>query len=266
MRTFIFEAVQRAGVPENWGKFLVGVPDMEWSRHPEVGQDKRFSLLSTQGWSAEHAWVCDLATGEGAYFRLGGNARADLEKHRIWVCPLFEEFLGWLYRQNIETLHLLPPVVELPEAMFSIAGYRRLGPHDVSFTLRKGDVFTIEWAGEPRIVICEDITHEGGEGALIRSLTAEETAQLEALIAEEEGEPATTVTFTFPGGSTVTVDPEGKIIPGPDDAMIAAPEDTEALDAAEPETAALPAADLGDTAAIEPPKDKQEKGKPAKED
>lgn len=176
MKTYVFEGVQDHGTPLNWGKFLVGVPDVEWTRHSEVSAYNQVPLLEQIGWTPQHIWVCDLATGEGAWFRLGGHARADLEKHRIWVCPLFEEFLTWLYEQSIETLHLLPRVVELPDAQFSINGYRRLGPHDVSFTLRKGDLIQVEWSGEIRTVVCDGLDEHGG--TMIRSLSAEEAAQL----------------------------------------------------------------------------------------
>lgn len=283
MRTFVFEGVQDVGIPLNWGKFLVGVPDIEWTVRSEVDPNNPYPLLDQIGWQPLEIWVCDLQTREGAFFNPCGNARADLERHRIWVCPLFEMFLTWLYAQNIETLHLLPRIVELPDAQFSINGYRRLGPHDVSFTLRKGDICTIEWAGEPRAVICEDVTDEG---AMIRSLTAAETGALAELLAAEQDEEITTVTFTFPAGSTVTVDPEGQVLAstpptepvegtkaaevlelpgGPDDTAImeepGGTADTEALDAAEPKTDDLPAVpdDLADTAA-DPPVRKRKQG------
>lgn len=73
-------------------------------------------------------WVLDLQTGEGAFFRPGGYAAADLEKHRVWVCPLFEPFLEWLYRQDLTDLGQLPRLVELPDAEFAMRGYRRAGP------------------------------------------------------------------------------------------------------------------------------------------
>jgi len=87
-------------------------------------------LLSTRGWSHDHVWVLDLETGEGACFRPGGLAHADLNKHRIWVCPLFEPFLEWLYDQDLTDLTVLPDLVTLTlkEAPFSMFGYRRPGP------------------------------------------------------------------------------------------------------------------------------------------
>jgi hypothetical protein len=131
VRTHIIEAVQSKSTPGNWGKFLVGVPDIEWSYESQVCPGG--SLLGACGWTAEHLWVLDLQTGEGAFFRPGGCARADLEKHRIWVCPLFEPFLEWLYelwnkaRTDLD-FDELPDVVELPNAPFAFAGYRRPGP------------------------------------------------------------------------------------------------------------------------------------------
>jgi hypothetical protein len=181
VKTYLFEAVQQHGKPQNWGKFMVGVPDAEWFRESLVDPvGGRYPLLEQIGWTQNHVWVMDLQTGEGAWFRHGGLARADLEKHRIWVCPLFEEFLKWLYAQDLAGLHLLPGVIELPDAQFSINGYRRPGPHDVVFTLRKGDLMRIEWergkdgVRQLRTVICEGFDEHGD--ALIRSLTDEEAA------------------------------------------------------------------------------------------
>jgi hypothetical protein len=258
VRTFLFEGVQDIGIPLNWGKFMVGVPDLEWAARSEIDPETPYPLLQQIGWTPEHVWVFDLQTGEAALFRPGGHARADLERHRIWVCPLFEMFLTWLYRQNIEALHLLPRIVALPDAQFSINGYRRLGPHEVSFTLRKGDVLMIEWAGEPRPVLCEDITDEG---VMIRSLTDEE---IERFLPEDEQE-ITTVTFTFPSGSQVTVAPDGQVLPGPDEtAALESPdpaETAEMLAAADEETADIgPAGE--ETAVIGP--EPEPPAKPAK--
>jgi hypothetical protein len=50
----------------------------------------------------------------------------------IWVCPLFEPFLEWLYERYREAGELdldeLPDVVELPGAEFAFHGHRRPGP------------------------------------------------------------------------------------------------------------------------------------------
>jgi hypothetical protein len=134
MRTKIIEGVQDLKVPANWGKFLVGVPDREWLRESRIDPGGDWPLLGRIGWTINHVWVLDLQTGEGAYFRPGGSAHADLEKHRIWVCPLFESFLEWLYERYREAGELdldgLPEVVELPGAPFAFAGYRRPGPEE----------------------------------------------------------------------------------------------------------------------------------------
>jgi hypothetical protein len=134
VRTKIVEAVQSKAVPGNWGKFMVMVPDEEWVYRGQVNTEFSGSLLMSLGWSDRHVWVLDLQTGEGAFFKLGGWAAADLDKHRIWVCPLFEPFLGWLYERyrNDGELDLdrLPEVVELPDAPFAFHGYRRPGPEE----------------------------------------------------------------------------------------------------------------------------------------
>ena len=131
METHFIEAVHRALGPGNHGKFMLGrfTPD-EWRRASAVdavmGLDTR--LLRRCGWGAEHVLVWDLETGEGAIFRPGGFATADLEKHRVWVCPMFEPFLEWLYEQDLRDLTALPSIVELPDAPFEGHGHRRQGP------------------------------------------------------------------------------------------------------------------------------------------
>ena len=128
----------------NWGKFAVGRFDAgEW-RYPVCGAGQPPaelapgasvpSLLRSQGWSpVSHAWVLDLATGEGAYFTLGGLAAADLQRHQIWVCLLYEPFLDWLnrhYRDHPgDWFDTLPAVLDLPDAPNGLYGHRRPGPN-----------------------------------------------------------------------------------------------------------------------------------------
>lgn len=134
MKTRIVETVQSKAVPGNWGKFMFMVPDEEWACRSQVSTEFGGPLLTALGWSDRHLWVLDLQTGEGAFFKVGGWAKADLAKHRIWVCPLFEPFLEWLYERYRENPGLdgligsLPDVVELPHAEFAFSGYRRPGP------------------------------------------------------------------------------------------------------------------------------------------
>jgi hypothetical protein len=71
--------------------------------------------------------VFDLQTCERASFRPGGNAKYDLDKHKIWVCPLFEPFLCWLYKQQLDDFTALPGHIDLADAPFAMAGYRRNG-------------------------------------------------------------------------------------------------------------------------------------------
>ena len=116
---------------QNWGKFMLArfTPE-EWTRRSAI--DPPASLVRGRGWTPDHLLVFDLQTGEGAMFRPGGNAHADLDKHRVWVCPMFEPFLEWLYEQKLDDLDALPAMVNLPDAPFAFAGYRRAGPGPIS--------------------------------------------------------------------------------------------------------------------------------------
>ncbi len=127
--------VNENGVGGNWGKFGIARFDVEWADKPEFpGTDgfPHIPLLAQLGWGPEHIWVLDLQTGEGALFLPGGLAKADLRKHRIWVCPMFEPFLEWLWehtRTGRDWYARLPRRVELPDAQFAFSGYRRPGPN-----------------------------------------------------------------------------------------------------------------------------------------
>lgn len=125
MKTRIIEASNGF----NWGKFMLGRFDSEWERRPQIdGEASQMPLLRRCGWDNDHLMVVDLQTGEGAIFRPGGSAAADLNgKHKIWVCPLFEPFLAWLYRQPLADLDALPDVVQLDDAESAMHGYRRKG-------------------------------------------------------------------------------------------------------------------------------------------
>ena len=121
METHFIEATNQL----NWGKFMLGRFDSEWAARSALEDSK---LLSGRGWTREHLLVLDLATGEGALFRVNqhGIAKEDLDKHRIWVCPLFQPFLEWLYVQPDLRFKALPSFIEL-EAPFAFRGYRREG-------------------------------------------------------------------------------------------------------------------------------------------
>lgn len=117
----------------NWGKFAVGMFDnTEWreeAKYPgceEVGSLLRWGCFVYP----DLYWVLDLQTKEGAMFHVGyGLAVADLRKHQIWVCPMYETFLVWLYKfaaANPKTWwDILPRTVDLPHTPFEFAGYRR---------------------------------------------------------------------------------------------------------------------------------------------
>lgn len=124
------------GTHFNWGKFAVcRFTEEEWARRSalsdttavsESGRPTARKLLPSLGWSTGHVLVVDLATGEGSLFWPKGLASADLnEKHQIWVCPMFEPFLGWLYAQDLSNLEALPGLVNLGDVPTSMQGYRR---------------------------------------------------------------------------------------------------------------------------------------------
>lgn len=116
--------------PNNWGKFLLcQYEEKEITYRSRVGGINLFHCI---GENHNIVWVLDLQTGEGARFLPKGHGMAsiDLEKHRIWVCPLFEPFLNWLYAnpQHHADVRTAPSLVDLPDAPFAISGYRREGP------------------------------------------------------------------------------------------------------------------------------------------
>lgn len=121
MKRYFFEATNG---PNNWGKFMV-VPMVDEMTYPSEVTGR--PLLPACGWGPQHLWVMDLQTGEGAVFQPGGSASADLNKHQIWVCVLFEHFLSWLYKQDTADLAALPKLIDFPEAPMALAGHRRPG-------------------------------------------------------------------------------------------------------------------------------------------
>lgn len=124
--------IEALGSGGNWGRFAIGRHDKaELNRVSEV--DDGQTVLRAAGRTGPHndLWVLDLVTGEGARFLPGGYAKADLDKHRIWVCPLFEPFLTWLYEQDLSDLNALPRRVTL-DVPLSDRGYRRPGPEEAA--------------------------------------------------------------------------------------------------------------------------------------
>jgi hypothetical protein len=124
MITKILEATNG---PANWGKFLIGRFDTEWAHTSVVSPGEK--LLRGRGWSPTNVLVLDLQTGEGAIFAPHGVAQIDLnDKHQLWVCPLFEPVLTWLYaftRGRENWFDDLPAHIDLPDAAFAMYGYRR---------------------------------------------------------------------------------------------------------------------------------------------
>jgi hypothetical protein len=117
----------------NHGKFMLGRFDADEWRWKSIIDERAgldSLLLQRCGWTPNHILVWDIQTGEGAIFRPGGLASYDLNKHRVWVCPLFCPFLEWLYKQDLSDLDKLPDFIELDvkDAPFALSGYRRPGP------------------------------------------------------------------------------------------------------------------------------------------
>jgi hypothetical protein len=126
----------------NHGKFLLARLTPGEQRTPTAlpgYEDQHLPLMTFGGlrrFHREFTLVLDLQTGEGATFTLDGtadNATYDLERHKIWICPLYEPFLRWLYDQRqwargAGNLSDVPAYVELPDAPGAFAGRRRPGP------------------------------------------------------------------------------------------------------------------------------------------
>ena len=112
----------------NHGKFMVQrIEEKDWYVRSQLPEYVGAPLLRTVcGWTDDHVIVFDMQTGEGGIFRMRGNAHHDLDKHKIWVCPMFEPFLEWLLATD-QPLKDLPPLIELPDAPSAMQGYRREG-------------------------------------------------------------------------------------------------------------------------------------------
>jgi len=110
---------------QNWGKFLLLQFDSEWEYDSQMSPGR--PLLQQIGFNPRQIWVLDLQTCEGAAVVPGGSASADLNKHKVWVCPMYEPFLEWLYRQEFDSIEELPGKLNLTDAEFQMGGYRRPG-------------------------------------------------------------------------------------------------------------------------------------------
>lgn len=120
MKTRIVEATNGF----NWGKFLLGQFDTEYEFRSAVLEGSN----PVRRWRPTDVLVFDLATGEGAIFFPGGSVEYDLNmKHQIWVCPMYEPFLRWLYDQPLPIdLDSLPASVNVdPEGKLSALYGRR---------------------------------------------------------------------------------------------------------------------------------------------
>lgn len=119
----------------NWGKFLLlQLGPEEWTYKSQLPVpteleefQRKHPLLGLIGYSRANVWVFDLQTRQGAAFVPCGIAALDLAQTKIWVCPMYEPFLEWLYRQDLTDITTLPAVVELVNATGSLRGYQREG-------------------------------------------------------------------------------------------------------------------------------------------
>lgn len=133
METHFIEATNPSHF--NYGKFMLARFSLEeWQRRAELPGALPISLLAGRGWGFEHLLFLDLQTGEGAILcpKRHGSVKHDLEKHAIWICPMAEPFLEWLYQQDVSDFSKLPRFIELDpssNAHCSFQGYRRPG-HD----------------------------------------------------------------------------------------------------------------------------------------
>ena len=123
MNTKFIEATD--GTEFNHGKFLIGrFTEEEWAVRSAFRDSPL--LKNTCGWTVDHILVLDIQTGEGFITLPRGLATADLnEKHQVWVCPMFEPFLTWLYTQDTTNLDMLPSSVNLGNVPTDLRGYRR---------------------------------------------------------------------------------------------------------------------------------------------
>jgi hypothetical protein len=141
----------------NWGKFMLARMDTEWERMSTIGTDSVRPLLAQCGWTHQHIWVLDLQTGEGVLVRPDGNAHADLEHHKVWVCPMFEPFLAWLYARGDIIFEMMPDFLDLPDAEFMMQGHRRPGPgtgvQSTSWAFPHKGVYTIPHGFHTRDVV-----------------------------------------------------------------------------------------------------------------
>jgi hypothetical protein len=120
----------------NWGKFMVArFDEKEWEHRSKI--DGGTKMLGGRGWTPTSLLVLDLQTGEGAIFRPGGLAKVDLEKHAVWVCPMYHVFLNWLYNhpeywREPKSILSLPDDLTLTDEetdkQSAIYGHRRSGP------------------------------------------------------------------------------------------------------------------------------------------
>lgn len=102
--THFIEASQTAA-GFNHGKFMLGrlseVEAAARSALPGYEDESLWTVGGRRRLNPRSTLVLDLQTGEGAAFALRGLAVADLAAREIWVCPMFEPFLVWLYQQGL---------------------------------------------------------------------------------------------------------------------------------------------------------------------
>lgn len=87
MKTKFFEGTDQF----NYGKFMLGAMSLDELNTPcleTTGGVNQF-IHNTES----KFWILDLQTKEGAFFDLKFDIIPQLEKHQIWVCPMYPLFL-----------------------------------------------------------------------------------------------------------------------------------------------------------------------------
>lgn len=119
----------------NWGKFqLLQWEPSDMQRQSKVREGTPL-LMAVEGQRVagndplKAVFVRDLQTEEGATLHPAKEVdpKPQLDRHRVWVCPLFLPFARWLFANWEGDVATLPDIVELSGEVLHLQGYRRPG-------------------------------------------------------------------------------------------------------------------------------------------